>query len=622
MFLRYLLGRRLSSNEESTQRVGPARGVAVFGLDALGSAAYGPEAALTVLLPAGLLGLRWAAPLGASIVCLLLIVYVSYRQTIAAYPKGGGAYTVAGENLGRRLGLLAGAALMLDYLLNVCVGISTGVGALISAVPRLQSHTLALCLTILGAITLINLRGTRESGALWMLPTYIFVGCLLLVIGVGCAKSVIAGGHPRASVPLPMPQPATEAVGLWLLLRAFAAGCTALTGVEAVSNGVSAFRDPRQKTARRTLTLIVATLAVLLLGISMLVRTYGITATQPGSSSYQSVLSMLTAAVLGRGILYYITIGSILSVLSLSANTSFAGFPRLCRVMADDDYLPSAFAVRGRRLAYSAGILALASLATIILIIFGGITDRLIPLFAIGAFLAFTLSQAGMVAHWRRVGGKHSKVHMGVNAVGATTTGIVTVLVLTAKFREGAWLTILLLGIALLFLSLARSYRKQVEDETAVTEIRLDRLEQPLMLVPIASWNRASVAALQFACSLSNDVRILHIDEIADRAEETCAKWQEEVDAMAERSGVKAPRVVAICSPYRSLTGPILGYVARMELESPDRRISVVIAETVAARWYQNILHNYRSTALKLSLFFGANRRVVIIDIPWQLNST
>lgn len=622
MFLEYVLGKRLTSRQERAERVGAASGVALFGLDALGSAAYGPEAALTILLPAGVAGLRWAPMLSIAVVCILVILFVSYRQIIHAYPDGGGAYTVAGENLGARAGLMAGAALCLDYLLNVCVGISTGVGALVSAVPRLQSHVLGLCLLILATITLMNLRGARETGALWLLPTYLFIGCLVVVVGLGMARSIGDGGHPSAVVAPLSGSEAPRQTNAWMLIRAFAAGCTALTGVEAVSNGVQAFKEPREKVAKRTLSVIVATLAFLLLGISILVRNYRITATEPGSAGYQSVLSMLTAAVFGRGIMYFVTIGSILCVLSLSANTSFAGFPRLCSIMAADGYLPSAFTSRGWRLGYTTGIVVLAVVAAGILVMFGGVTDRLIPLFAVGAFMAFTLSQAGMVGHWRRVGGAHSRVQILINGLGAAATGFAALLVLAAKFTEGAWLTVLLLGLTMFLLSAVHAHHQRAERELAIAHIGVEPLEQaPLMLVPVARWNRASAAALQFACTLSGDVRVLHVDDLAERAEETCARWQAELEAASERMGTAPPTVVPICSPFRLLSRPIMGYIARMELEYPGRKIAVVLAETVAAHWYQQFLHNFRSTALKLHLFFQGNRRVVIIDIPWQLTS-
>jgi len=407
-----ILGRPLASEEEDQQRLGAVSGIGVFGLDALSSAAYGPEAALTVLLPLGAAGAFYILPITAAICFLLGIVYLSYRQTIAAYPSGGGSYTVAHENLGAGAGLLAAAALMIDYLLNVAVGISAGVGAIISAIPVLQPHTVALCLLILLTLTIVNLRGTREAGFVFMLPAVLFVGTLFLMIGMGLWAAFSSGGHPHPIVAPPPGLRAIHVAGVWLLLRAFASGCTAMTGVEAVSNGVPAFREPSVLSAQRSLGAIIAILAVLLAGIAYLAHAYGIVASVPGGSEYQSVLSQLLAAVTGKGAFYAISIVSIVLVLCLSANTSFADFPRLCRAVAEDGYLPHAFANRGRRLVYSEGICVLTALAAILLFVFDGITDNLIPLFAVGAFLAFTLSQAGMVAHWNREGGAGARYRM------------------------------------------------------------------------------------------------------------------------------------------------------------------------------------------------------------------
>ncbi|MDP9169525.1 MAG: APC family permease, partial [Acidobacteriota bacterium] len=447
-----VFGKPLASDEDAQQRVGTAAGIPIFGLDALGSAAYGPEAALTMLLPLGVLGVSYALPITIGIVVLLIIVYFSYRQTIAAYPTGGGSYTVARFNLGARVGLVAAAALMVDYLLNVAVGISTGVGALISAAPALQPFTLPLCLAILALITFVNLRGVREAGTVFMLPTYLFLACLLSAVGLGVFKVVMSGGHPAPVVAPPKPHAAAAAgISVWLLIKAFSSGCTAMTGVEAVSNGVQAFREPAAKTAQRTLTVIIAVLVVLLLGIAFLARAYNIAATEPGQANYESLLSQLLGAVAGKGIFYYVSIGSILVVLALSANTSFADFPRLCRVVAQNGYLPYGFATRGRRLVYSYGVYALAALSAVLLTAFGGVTDRLIPLFAIGAFLSFTLSQAGMVMHWRKHKGPHSNKSLVVNALGAAVTGITVLVVMVAKFSEGAWITLVMIP-ALLFL--------------------------------------------------------------------------------------------------------------------------------------------------------------------------
>src|SRR6202140_4582684 len=447
-----VVGKPIKTSDEPAEQIGFQEGIPIFGLDALSSAAYGPEAALSLLIPLGVLGVRYIVPVSAAIITLLVIVYFSYRQTIAAYPSGGGSYTVARFNLGAPAGLLAAAALLADYILTAAVGISAGVGALVSAVPSLLPHTVSLCVGILIVITILNLRGVREASTAFAIPSRLFVGTLLITIVAGVLRVLLSGGHPTASVPLPPPPPMTEAVSFWLLLKVFASGCTALTGVEAVSNGVKAFREPPVKNAQRTLTVIIFLLAVLLAGISYLVKTYGIAATDPGQPGYQSVLSMLTAAVFGKGFFYYLTIGSILVVLSLSANTAFADFPRLCRAIAQNNYLPHVFGYRGRRLVYTYGIVVLAILCGGVLILFGGITDRLIPLYAVGAFLAFTLSQSGMVMHWRKNRGPNWLKSALVNGLGALVTGTTTCVVLLTKFVEGARITLLFIPLTIVLI--------------------------------------------------------------------------------------------------------------------------------------------------------------------------
>ena len=618
-FLDWLLGKPLSSDEDGEERVGVVAGVSNFGLDALGSAAYGPEAALTVLIPAAVAGVAYVLPISLTIVALLLVVFFSYRQTIDAYPNGGGSYTVASENLGSRWGLLAAAALMLDYLLDVGVGISTGVGALVSAVPKLGPHTLGLCLLILVILTLISLRGVRESGLVYTGPTYLFIFCLLGVLGWGLVKTLLQGGHPHPVVAPPIPSAhAVTAVGAWLLIRAFAGGCTALTGVEAVSNGVLAFKEPNTQTARRTLTVIVVLLALFLAGIAHLTRAYGIMATEPGTPGYQSLLSMITAAVAGKGVVYYVTIASILLMLSLSANTAFADFPRLCRAIAEDGYLPRFFALRGRRLIYTEGVLVLAVLSAIILTIFGGVTDRLIPLFAIGAFLAFTLSQAGMVGHWKRSDDKRARLYMVINGIGAIATGCTVAVVLVAKFVEGAWITVLMVPLLIILMRAVHRHYTRVAQLTAIKTLTLEPSPTPLAILPVAHWDRPTQEALRFATSLTQEVQVVHVQSDVD--EDTSERWQEELEAASRICGVPTPLVVRVPSPFRTVTTPILKYVLKAEAEHSDRHIAVIVPELVADRWWEYLLHNHRSTVLKALLLLQGNRRIVVINVPWYLS--
>jgi amino acid transporter len=613
-----LIGHPLSSRDERGQRIAMAAGVAVFGLDALSSAAYGPEAALTVLRPLGDLGGTYIVPLSLGIIGLLTIVYFSYRQTIEAYPAGGGSFTVAHENLGNFPGLLAGAALMIDYILNVAVGISAGVGALVSALPSLQPHTLALCLGILALITLINLRGLREAGLVFLAPTYLFVGSLTVMILVGVFKAFMAGGAPTPVVAPPPFAPVTAAVGWWLMLKAFASGCTALTGVEAVSNGVLAFQEPAVKTARRTLAAIIAILIVLLAGIAWLAQVYHIGATDPGDPGYQSMLSQLLGAVTGRGAFYFISITSIVLVLVFSANTSFADFPRLCNIISETGYLPRTFGTRGRRLVFSMGILVLAAVAGLLLTVFGGVTDRLIPLFAIGAFLAFTLSQAGMVMHWRRVGGPHARNSMIINGVGAVATGLTLIVILFAKVLEGAWITMLLMPLLLgAMISVRRHYDSVARQVEAPMEFDPGKPNPPIVVIPVQRWNKMAAKALQFSLNVSADVRAVHIE--CPESEALVKQWQVQVARPARESGLQEPQLVVLASPYRFILGTIVKYTLDLASKNPEGIVAVVIPELVESRWYHYLLHNQRASLLKALLLVKGNERVVVINVPWYL---
>ena len=621
-----LFGRPIASEEESTERVGPAAGVPIFGLDALSSAAYGPEAALTILIPMGLAGLNHIVPISITIIVLLGIVYFSYRQTIAAYPSGGGSYSVASENLGAKAGLLAGAALMIDYILNVAVGISAGVGAIVSALPNLQRHTLAMCLGILIVLTIVNLRGVREAGVVFMVPTYVFCVCLLGMIIAGTYQALMHGGHPVPTIALPAVKPALQGVSLWLVLKAFASGCTAMTGVEAVSNGVQAFREPRTKSAQTTLTIIIAILVVLLAGVAYLVRVYHIVATAPGEPGYESVLSQLTAAVEGRGVLYFVSIASILTVLALSANTSFADFPRLCRVIADRGYLPDPFSLRGRRLTFSYGVYALTFCAGLLLITFKGVTDKLIPLFAVGAFMAFTLSQAGMVMHWRKARGRRFRTSMFVNGLGALATGITVCVIIVAKFTEGAWITVLAIpGLIMLMLGVRRQYARILRETAYDHPANLRTITPPIVVVPTQRWSRVAEKALRFAYTLSQDIRVLHIAPETEKGEKArddlLSVWREYIEDPAKQAGINPPTCVVLRSPYRLVMTPIFNYVLELERQYPDRQVAVIVPELVERRWINYLLHNQRSTALKLMLYVKGNHRIVVINVPWYLRT-
>ena len=644
--LDFLFGRRLASDEQSGQKIGVLCGLPALGLDGLSSSAYGPEAALTILLSLGAVGLSYILPITGVILALLAMLYVSYRQTIAAYPVNGGSYTVAKENLGTLASLLAAAALMIDYVLTVAVGISAGVAALVSAAPQLHKYTVPMCLGILALITLLNLRGTGEAGVAFALPTYLFIISLLGVLGLGIAKSLSSGGHPHPlALPPPLPA-ATETVGLWLLLRSFASGCTAMTGVEAVSNGVSAFKEPTVKNAHRTLTLIVAILAILLGGIAYLSHTYQVGATIQDEPGYQSVLSQLVGAVVGRGWFYYLTMGSVLAVLCLSANTSFVDFPRLCRLIAKDDFLPRAFAAVDRRLVYAVGVLFLATASGLLLAAFRGITDKLIPLYAVGAFLAFTLSQSGMVMHWRKgmrkspepKGGERpsngnqgqskggrANLHLKlwVNGSGAVATATALSIILTAKFIEGAWITVLAIPMMLtIFQLIHRRYllvEKQIESSDPLD---VTHKEPPVVLVPIHRWDRLVAKSVRFGMLLSADVIAVHLsnlegDAAADEASQMRRQWAQRVEGPARGAGVPSPTLELVRTPYREFITPLLERIDEIKGRYPRRLVAVIIPEIVEKHWWQALLHSRRASRLRSALRARQDVRVIVIDLPW-----
>ncbi len=616
-----IIGKPLATSEERAEHIGVAAGIPIFGLDGLTSAAYGPEAAMTLLIPLGVGGVEYGWRIIAAILVLLTIVYFSYRQTIAAYPSGGGSYTVATENLGEKAGLLAAAALMIDYILTAAVGISAGVTALTSAEPKLQPHTLLICLVILAILAIVNLRGVKDTGTAFILPTFLFVGTLLALIGVGMWKTVAAGGNPMPVAPVPAPLPATVgALGTWMLLKAFASGCAAMTGVEAVSNGVMAFGEPRVKRAQRTLTVIIGILMVLLFGIAYLAKTYKVMPMDPDTTGYQSLLSLLVTVVFGRGWFYYLTMGSVLLALALSANTAFADFPRLTRAIATHDYLPHVFILRGRRLLYSHGIYALTGLTAVILILFGGVTDRLIPLYAIGAFLAFTLSQSGMVVHWLRMEKHPGRLwHAFVNGVGAVATGITTIVVLIAKFMAGAWVTALLVPALIGIMWVVKRHYSRVKREMAdMTPLNLVNLQEPIVVIPMARWDRITEKAMRFGLLLSKEIKVVHVHS-ADEEGRLDEIWDDQVMAPIKKEGLQEPELVIIPSSYRFIINPLMDYILELEEKNPGRKVAVLLPELVVRHWWENALHNQRVQLLKLLLLLKGNQRIVVVNIPWYL---
>jgi amino acid transporter len=614
-----LFGKPLRSDAEADEQIGPVEGIPVLGLDALASASYGPEAALTVLLAAGAAASRAIVPVSACIVGLVLFLYLSYRQTIAAYPSGGGSFTVAKENLGPTAGLVAASALATDYILNAAVAISAGIGAIVSAVPALFPYTLVMCLAVLLLLTAINLRGIRSAGLFFSTPTYAFIATLGIVIGLGLARTVATGGHPVAAAPRTAPQAgAGTVVGLWLFLRAFASGCTAMTGVEAVSNGVPLFRKPTVRLARRTLTLIVAILIFLLGGLAVLVRAYGITATPPGQAGYESIVSQVVAAVAGRGAFYYVTMTAVLMVLALSANTSFADFPRVCRLLAVDRYLPPGFAHRGSRLVYTEGILVLSLLAGLLLVVFGGITDHLIPLFAMGALLAFTMSQLGMVEHWRTRGGPGHRRKLAVNAIGALATTVALVVVMVSKFMYGAWITAVVIpGLVLLFRRMKR-YNEQLASLTrADGPLDLSNLAPPIVAIPLERLDQLGEKALRFALTISPDVYVVQVLAEELDTEDLQAHWRERVeDPVRRNGGIAPPQLVVVRSPYRQFSERFIEWLRQLTAARPERQVIVLLPELVHGRWYHFIV-SPRAMRLKAELLLYGGPHVSVMSTPW-----
>lgn len=633
---RLVLGPRLANRDAHTRKMTAWEAVPALGLDALGSAAYGPEAALAVLAPLGVAAVaHYAGAVLLPVIALLGVVYLSYLQTIRAYPQRGGAYFVAMRNLGTGPALLAASALMVDYVLNVAVGISAGVGVLVSLLPAWHGHMLPICLGVLVLITAVNLRGTPESGRLFALPTYAFVASFLAILAIGAARALSSGGAAPAAVAPPPAPSAGEAAGAWLLLRAFASGCSAMTGVEAISNGMTAFRAPAIRHGRRTLTAVVGLLMLLLAGVALLVPAYGVAAmdqTQPG---YRTVLAQLAAAIVGDGAVYQVALWALVGVLMLSANTSFVAFPRLCRNIAEDGFLPRPFALPGRRLVLTVGVLYLAGCAGALLVAFDGITDRLIPLFAIGAFLSFSLSQAAMVAHWRREARdeddprerRRCRWRAAINASGAVATSVVLAVVSVAKFEEGAWITLLVIpGMIALLRVVHRYYGRLERRSRASSPLRFDRAQPPRVLVAVERWDRLAANALEFGSALSPDVVAVHLTDLDGPSgdaslDELRRRWHDDVEKPAAAAGRAPPRLRILKAPYRTMHEPLLGLIRDFERDEPQRRIAVLIPELVRQHWYQTILHGRRAQRLRSRLLRDGGPRLTVVSVPWYLEA-
>jgi amino acid transporter len=598
---RWLVGLPLKTKEAAHERLSKRLALAVFSSDALSSVAYATEEILLVLTLAGTAMVGYSIPVSLSIIGLLVILTMSYRQIIFEYPEGGGAYIVGRSNLGEWPGLVAAAALMIDYVLTVAVSVAAGMAALTSAVPELLAHREALGVAAILLVTVVNLRGVRESGQFFAIPTYLFIGTLMAMLGVGAIQILL--GHATRVEPLPSLAP-TEPLTLFLLLRAFSSGCTALTGVEVISNGVSAFKKPEPKNAAFTMIGMAVILGSLFIGISAMAYYFGIV-----PKSDETVVSQIARATFGTGLLYFLVQASTMTILILAANSSFNGFPRLASILARDSYMPHQMSMMGDRLVFSNGVIILGVFSCLLIILFNGDTHALIPLYAVGVFLSFTISQAGMVRRWLVKKGPHWEKKLLVNGIGAVTTAIATLIIASTKFAHGAWIVIVLIPLLIMFFRAIRSHYKAVSEQIALSRGHRPPLpRRNIVVLPIGGVNRAVIRAVDYARSRSGDIRAVLVDvdpEETARVEIQWAQW-----------GCGVPLTV-LPSPYRSVLSSLLDYLEQVLQKDQECWVTVVIPEILPARWWQNILHNQRAFMLKGALLF--KERVILTDVPYHL---
>jgi amino acid transporter len=597
-----LFGRPLTSEADILERLPKWKALPVFSSDAMSSVAYGPEAAMYVLLAAGTIAFAWLMPIMGLILVVLLLITLSYRQTIRAYPNGGGSYIVAHANLGEVPGLVAAAALLTDYVLTVAVSVSAGVFNLASAFPPLQPVYVPLIVVSIFGVMLVNLRGIRESGSILAWPTYIFLGSTLLTIAIGLAR-VVLGDAPHVTGVTPYPVP-LESLGILLVARAFANGCSALTGTEAVANGVPAFKPPEARNAQTTMVMMSILLGTMLLGIAYLAVASGATP----SAQLESVLSQVGRATVGRSPLYYILQISTMGVLVIAAQTSFADFPRVGAILAKDGYFPRQFAFRGERLAFNSGIVVLAIISMVLVIVFGGHVESLIPLYALGVYTAFTLSQTGMIHHWsveRSPGWRWSAL---LNGLGAVATGVVVIVFAIAKFTEGAWIIIVVVPILVgLMLFVHREYEAESYGLAVRVDVHIPQPGPQHVVVVAPSFSRAVVQAIRVAQTMSRDVDVVHVTADLDEGE----RFLERVEAQLE--GV---RVVIVESPYRSLVNPFVRYLEVSRSEHPAEVTVVLIPEYVPRHWWDRILYNQNANRVRTALV--GRRDFVVLDVPYR----
>jgi amino acid transporter len=600
---RLLVGKPIPSHLAHHERLSRVTGLAVLSSDALSSVAYATDFILATLVVAGVGAFVSAIPISLVIAALLAIVAFSYRQTIHAYPTGGGAYIVAKENIGDNAGLIAAASLLVDYTLTVAVSISAGVLAITSAFPELDPHRVAICLVFLTLLTVGNLRGIRESGQIFAVPTYFFVTSIALLLVAGLYRYLTGGIVPvHAALPA---NAGHQTLTTFLLLTAFANGCTAMTGVEAVSNGVPAFQPPEAKNASATLVLM-ATLAIaMFVGITVLAHAY-----QVVPNSAESGVSQLGRAIFGGpNILYYLLQAGTTLILVLAANTAYADFPRLASIVSRDRYLPRQFMNQGDRLAFSNGILVLSIFAAILIVAFKGDTQSLLPLYMIGVFVSFTLSQAGMVIHWRRTEEAGWKTSAFINGFGAVVTGIVLIIVAVTKTLEGAWIVLLLIPIIVALFKATHRHYDHVASELTLRGYEPQPRLHNTVLIPIGGLQRAVVEALRYAETLSADVRAVYVDVNPANTEQLRKDWA----AWGGRV-----QLVVLPSPFRSLMEPLLEYIEQESAAQGNNYVTVILPEFVPARWWQHVFHNQTSLLIKGALLFKPN--IVVTSVPFHLS--
>ena len=607
---RILFGARLASEQEAQERLSVKTGLAIMASDNISSSAYATEEAMRVLAFAGVAALTLTMPIAIAVCVVLAVVVLSESRVIRAYPNGGGSYIVAKDNHGVIAGLVAASALMIDYVLTVAVSSAAGVAAISSFLPALHDNRVLFALALVALITLGNLRGIREAGVLFAAPTYVYVFSLYALIAIGLFQLLSGVVVPPAAPPHPFAPAGTQLLTVLLVLRAFASGSVGLTGSEAVANGVPNFRPSETKNAVTTLVLMGTLFGTLFLGITYLATTIGI---HPDHDELETVNSLLTRSIVGGDSpLYFIVQISTAVILALAANTGFTGFPRLASVLADDRFMPRQFAFRGERLAFSFGILALAIVAALVLVAFDGSVSKLVPLYTIGVFVAFTLSQSGLVRRWLRLRNKGWRISVAINGFGTVVTGTVLVVVAFTKFFDGAWMVLFVMPVLVAMLYGINRHYTSVADALTLTSADepLPQLKPPVVIVPVARLDRATLQAVAFARSISPTVKAVHIattPESARQFEERWSRWTRDV------------KVDVIESPYRSLLQPLLRYIERID-QRDDQPITIVLAEFVPRNWWEWILHSQTALRLKLALLFRPN--TIVIDVPYHFADT